>query len=293
MVTMVKNDGTAWAMGGNFIGELGNGTKSFSTNPVKISGLAGVKQTYNIKSDQYDYSIALMNDGTLRSWGDNQRGQLGDGTKTNRSTPVIVKGINNVASVALGGDCALALKSDGTVWGWGANIDGALGKGVKDSSFTPVRVNNLTDVTAIAIGGGSAAALKKDGTVWTWGYNDIGQLGQDSGKVPYSLEPVKVPSLGNVKAVASGYGHMLALKQDGTVWVWGDMDLGSFEELSNDKVHLVRQVPGLSGIIEITAGDSHSMALKDDGTVWVWGVNKGGQLGNGGADMFHPVQVVK
>lgn len=167
MITMVKSDGTAWAMGGNFIGELGNGTKTFTANPVKIP-LTGVKKVYNIKSNQYDYSIALMEDGTLRSWGDNQRGQLGDGTKTRRSSPAAVKGINMVAALALGSDSVLALKTDGTVWGWGDNLDGTLGKGVKDASITPVRVNSLTDVTAIAMGGGSAAALKKDGTVWHW-----------------------------------------------------------------------------------------------------------------------------
>lgn len=292
MITMVKSDGTAWAMGGNFIGELGNGSRTFSTKPVKVS-LSGVKKVFNIKRDLYDYSIALMNDGTLRSWGDNQRGQLGDGTKTRRPAPAAVKGINNVAALALGSDSVLALKNDGTIWGWGSNLDGTLGKGVKDESLIPVRVNNLTDVTAVAMGGGSAAALKKDGTVWAWGYNGIGQLGQNSETVSYNPEPVKIPGLTNVKAIASGYGHMLALKQDGTVWAWGDMDFGSFDGLEYDKAHLVRQIPELSGIIEIAAGDSHSMALKNDGTLWVWGLNKGGQLGNGGADMFYPVQVIR
>ncbi len=279
-------------MGGNFIGELGNGSRTFSTKPVKIS-LTGVKKVYNIKRDLYDYSIALMNDGTLRSWGDNQRGQLGDGTKTRRSSPGAVKGINNVAALALGSDSVLALKNDGTIWGWGSNLDGTLGKSVKNESLTPVRVNNLTDVTALTMGGGSAAALKKDGTVWAWGYNGTGQLGQNIETVSHSLEPVKMPGLANVKAIASGYGHMLALKQDGTVWAWGDVDFGSFDDLGYDKVHLVRQIPELSGIIEIAAGDSHSMALKNDGTLWVWGMNKSGQLGNGGADMFYPVQVIR
>ncbi|HQJ37639.1 MAG TPA: RCC1 repeat-containing protein, partial [Bacillota bacterium] len=77
------------------------------------------------------------------------------------------------------------------------------------------------------------------------------------------------------------------------VWAWGDVDFGSFDDLGYDKVHLVRQIPELSGIIEIAAGDSHSMALKNDGTLWVWGMNKSGQLGNGGADMFYPVQVIR
>jgi alpha-tubulin suppressor-like RCC1 family protein len=153
-------------------------------------------------------------------------------------------------------------------------------------------VNSLIDIKEIAACGGAAAALKKDGTVWTWGYNGLGQLGVDSDEIPYSLDPVKAP-IDNVKAVAVGDGYMLALRDDGTVWIWGNSGFEDMDEFGYDKIHLVRQIPELDSIIGIVTGNSHSIAIKDDGSVWVWGINKSGQLGNGGADMFYPVKVVR
>lgn len=167
MLTLVKNEGSVWSMGNNSIGELGDGTRVHRTKPVSVKNLKNIKTTYNIKSESYDYTVTLKNDGTLASWGDNQKGQLGDGTKIRRTAPVAVKNLKSVVSAALSPSHALALTSDGTVWSWGSSGDGALGTGNRTDSLVPVKVKNLTDVKAIAASRSISAALKKDGNLWT------------------------------------------------------------------------------------------------------------------------------
>ncbi|MBI5238810.1 MAG: hypothetical protein HY887_10405, partial [Deltaproteobacteria bacterium] len=123
------------------------------------------------------HTIALKNDGTVWTWGWNYYGQLGDGTTTDRLTPVQVSGLTNVTAIASVYDHTIALKNDGTVWTWGANWYGQLGDGTTTNKSAPVQVSGLTSVTAIAGGNKHTIALKNDGTVWAWGANWAGQLG--------------------------------------------------------------------------------------------------------------------
>ena len=126
------------------------------------------------------HSLALKSDGTVWAWGRNDWGQLGDGSMTNRLTPVPVSGLTGVVAIAGGGVHSLALKSDGTVWAWGGNSSGQLGDGSMTNRLTPVPVSGLTGMVAIAGGELHSLALSSDGTVWTWGYNVYGELGDGS-----------------------------------------------------------------------------------------------------------------
>ncbi|WP_242592715.1 RCC1 domain-containing protein [Corallococcus exiguus] len=272
-----KQDGTVWAWGYNFSGQLGDGTSTRRLTPVRVQGLTGVTAL----AAGYQHSLALNPDGTAWAWGYNASGQLGDGTHTDRSTPVQVQGLPGVAALAAGDSHTLALKQDGTVWAWGYNAFGQLGDGTVTSRPAPVQVQGLTGIAALAAGYRHSLALKQDGTVWAWGQNSDGQLGD--GTVTNRPTPVQVPGLTGVVALAAGDAHSLALKQDGTVWAWGYNAFGQLGDGTATNRLAPVQVPGLTGASSLAAGLHYSLAVKPDGTAWAWGRNSDGQLGDGTA----------
>jgi len=241
------------------------------------------------------HTLALRSDGTVWAWGQNGAGQLGDGTTTNRKTPVRVLELTDVVGVA-GSNHSLALKSDGTVWAWGYNNSGQLGDGTTTDRNTPVQVLGITGVVSIAAGTWHNLALKNDGTVWAWGYNNNGQLGD--GTTTLRTTPVQVLGITGVVSIAAGSWHSLAFKNDGTVWAWGYNNYGQLGDGTTTQRNTPVQVSGLTGIagltgvVDIAAGYFHSLALKSDGTVWAWGSNSEGLLGNGYTTNSNtPVQV--
>lgn len=168
--------------------------------------------------------------GTLWTWGSNQEGQLGAETQETgvdrEGNQVAVSGtslavLEDVRSVAAGGDFTVALKTDGTLWAWGGNDYGQLGNGTVVSAAQPVQV--LDQVTAVSAGDYHVAAIRDDGTLWTWGDNLYGQLGDGT------LNSVSAPQqvLDNVTAVSAGANATAAVRSDGTLWTWGDQSLRS------------------------------------------------------------------
>ena len=225
------------------------------------------------------------------TWGDNQFGQLGDGTNTGSNVPVRVStrtGLTGVTSLAGGGEHSLALAEGGTVWAWGNNDRGQLGIGTTTPSSLPAPVPALTHVTAIAAGGAHSLALKNDGTVWAWGGNESGQLGDGTSTDSHHPVQVSTPSghLTGVIAIAAGGGHSLALRNDGGVWVWGGPSFGQLantasSDHSNVALRVSTPTGDFPGVTAIAAGEDHCLALTRDGTVWAWGSNWEGQLGDG------------
>jgi alpha-tubulin suppressor-like RCC1 family protein len=382
----VKRDGTVWTWGNNQFGQLGDGTTTERHAPVQVAALG----TTNSKVALGDWhTLVIRNDATLWTFGFNNEGQLGDGTQTNRSTPVQVPGLH-VVSVAAGGltgtspgvhgsaaiatDGALWVtgqfagppagpptymfmqvagfsggvevsagalhlimrRSDGTVWtmgsnaasqlgyptsstsnnppapvpglsgaiavtsggqtvaaalsdgsvlAWGSNSDGQVGIPTVLSRPVPTLIPGLTNVVQISAGGTGrfyqthSVALKRDGTVWAWGSNFFGQLGRGSNAPLFSSVPAPVAGLDNVQAISAGGNFTLAVKVDGTVWVWGNGGLGVGSAAIGVTNGQPQQVAGLSGISEVRAGKTYAFASRSDGTWFAWGDNRFGQLG--------------
>ena len=169
----LKNDGTVWAVGRNYYGQLGDGTTGNKKNAVQLSSLSGITAI----SAGHTHSLFLKNDGTVWAVGYNGRGQLGDGTTTDKKTPVQVNGVSGVVAVAAGTFHSLFLKNDGTVWSVGNNSGGELGDGTTIDKKTPVQVSGVSGVTAVSGGGYFSLFLKNDSTVWAVGIGGNGQLG--------------------------------------------------------------------------------------------------------------------
>ena len=269
-------DGTVFAWGANGHGQIGDGTGTDRSLPVRVTGLTDVT-----KAAVGDYhTAARKNNGTVSVWGNNEFGQVGDGTTTNRLAPVQVAGLTGVMTVVAGGGHTVALKNDGTVWAWGNNDSGQIGNETNiNRVLTPVQVTGLTGVAAVAAGGRHTVAVKNDGTVWAWGNNDSGQLGD--GTTVNRLAPVPVPGISGVSALAAGGRHTVAVKNDGTVWTWGLNEVGQLGDGTTSSRLTPVQVAGLTGMVAVVAGGGHTVALKNNGTAWAWGANYFGQLGDG------------
>ncbi|MBI4947713.1 MAG: T9SS type A sorting domain-containing protein [Bacteroidetes bacterium] len=315
----LKSNGTVWAWGRNDYGQLGDGTAIDKKTPVQVIGLTGITTV----SAGYNHSVALKSDGTVWAWGYNGDGELGDGTTTTtgcwcKSTPVQVSGLTGITAVSAGTYFSVALKNDGTVWTWGYNVSGTLGDGTNTTRTTPVQVvtgasgcgTYLCNIIAVDAGYAHVLAVKNDGTVWSWGDNQSGQLGNGMAPVWTGTcwcinTPVQVvtgasgcaTNLCNITAVSAGYLHSIALKNDSTVWAWGDNTNGQLGDNTTTQTTTPVQVHGpgnvgfLTGIMALATGWHHSFALKRNGTLFNWGWGAAGQLGdNGNATRLTPAQ---
>ncbi|QIP86697.1 hypothetical protein GLX30_24765 [Streptomyces sp. Tu 2975] len=211
------SNGTVRAWGNNSDGQLGIGTTGgTSTTPVPVSGLSNVTAV----ATSCDHNLALLADGTVRAWGDNDSGHLGNGTTADSNVPVPVSGLGGVRDISAGFNHSLARLANGTVRAWGDNSSGQLGNGTTTDSNVPVPVSGLGGVRDVAAGGFFSLARLANGTVRAWGNNSNGELGNGS-TVSESLVPVSVSGLGGVRDVAAGSSHSLARLANGTVRAWG------------------------------------------------------------------------
>jgi alpha-tubulin suppressor-like RCC1 family protein len=231
------------------------------------------------------HGLALKNDGTVWVWGVTYPGRAGkdlNGALDATSIPVQIP-IGNVTMISAGSDYNLALKDDGTVWAWGYNDFGQLGDGTNSDSAIPVMVKTLDNITEISAGTSHCLALRRDGTVWTWGSDHYGEI---DGKVGSDINNKNIPvqvNISGVKAISTGNGYSVALKDDGTVWTWGSINDNLVETSNNVNGQLVIssnistatpypiQVPDLSNVIQISASSFQILALDRNGNIWEWG----------------------
>lgn len=246
---------------------------------IITSNLQAIAQCWQNISAGESHSMGIKQDGTLWGWGWGGKGELGNGANiaTNAAIPISIG--THWQSVSTGNEHTIAIKQDGTLWAWGSNEYGQLGDSTLIDKNTPVQVGTAHWLQVCA-GYAHNIAIRQDGTLWAWGWNADAQLG-DGSLALYKNTPVQISADTNWKNISAGAAFNLAIRQDGTLWVWGRNSEGQL----GDGTLIYKNVPVQIGIATdwkiVSAGGGHSTAIRQDGTLWCWGWNDSGQLGDG------------
>jgi uncharacterized repeat protein (TIGR02543 family) len=280
----LKSNGTIWAWGANYYGQIGTGSDADEYVAIPTQVATSSNDTFKSISAGTDHTLALRTDGTLWAWGGNTEGQLGINSRVAHNVPQLVGNSAIFEIVAAGDLFSLAKKSDGTVWAWGLNDYSQLGSGTFGRSISPVQVNDngqLNSVISLSVGRNHSLALRSDSTVWGWGNNHGGRVGDVSEFL--KLTAVQT-SITDAVYISAGSQHNIAMKKDGTVWAWGQGGTAQTGEGTDTIINLNRDIPVqvvIDDVRSVKAGANHNLALKNDNTVWAWGFNLYGQIGNG------------
>lgn len=292
-VCALLDNGGVRCWGSNGIGELGNGTRTtFSARPVQVTGIHSAIAL----GLGWAHSCALLANGTVRCWGYNWDGELGNGTRTQTSTvPVQVTGIHTATALATFETHNCALLASGAVQCWGSNRYGQLGNGTTNDSSTPVTVLGINNATAVAAGNFFSCALLVSGSVRCWGSGASGELG-DGRSEPYAdhvSTPVPVAGISTAVAITAGAYHACAVLDNGTVWCWGQNHYGQLGNgsLTALTLNTPAQVREISAPVRLVAGYWHTCALLTDGAMRCWGLDGWGELGDRGSSSGVPKPV--
>ncbi len=243
-------DGTVKCWGADGSGELGDGTTGDPNNvrlsPVAVQSITGATQV----TAGGEHTCALIVDGTVKCWGADESGQLGDGSTgdadNRRLTAVAVSSVTNATQIAAGQRHTCALIADGTVKCWGNNTSGQIGDGtIGDASnhrLTPVTVVGITNAVQITAGVSNTCAQLLDGSIQCWGDNEYGQVGDGSIFQP-RLAPVNVVGVTDGLNTETGYRHTCSLLKDHSLTCWGWDYFGQLGDGTNGDAYSTRPTP--------------------------------------------------
>jgi alpha-tubulin suppressor-like RCC1 family protein len=230
----------------------------------------------------FDFNLAICSEGYLWSWGRNNNGQLGIGQSVeNQPYPRKVTQSNDWAFISAGYYHSLAIKNDGTLWAWGANGAGKTGlRKLTGITYFPERVGISNDWAYISAGAWHSLAIKKDGTLWAWGSNLDGRTGRDrtSGSTD---RPIIIETSQDWQSISAGWNHSLAIKNDGTLWAWGNNGEYQLGNGNQDALKVATQIGTSSGWAKVSAGKDFSVALTTDSAIYSWGDNSKAKTGRG------------
>jgi alpha-tubulin suppressor-like RCC1 family protein len=283
-------DQTIKCWGSNSQGQLGIGAEARYTTPIKPTDVPLIEK---FASGEHFNCAIVVSDRSVICWGYNSDGQLGDGTTTNRSTPVTVAGLSGVSSIALGFTHACALFPNGTMKCWGGNMAGAIGDNTNVRKPSPVSVQSLPPVRAIAASDwATCAVVASDDSVMCWGDNSRRAIG-DGTNINRFL-PTPVAGLSGVDRIYGGtFQHCAIMKSGAGIKCWGQNDNGVLGDGTTTTRSTPVDVVGLIGVKEMNMGVFHSCAsMISDGSVYCWGANANGQVGDGTkTDRYLPSKV--
>ena len=296
---------TLYAWGENLYGAVGDNATVADRSTPRQEFTGSTTWTQVVSGAQH--VLAIKTDGTLYAWGLGSNGEVGDNALQARSTPRQISsgagiGINGWKYVDAGFANSAAIRRDGTLWTWGLNSYGQLGTNNIVRASLPVQEATLsTNWKQVACGTFHMAAIKTDGTLWTWGRNDQGQIGDNTNDggvagVNSRSTPRQISAGANGitgwKQVTAGFVNTAALREDGSLWVWGNGFYGNI----GDGTRLTRSTPRqisagatrVTGWKQVTCSSFNTAAIANDRTLWVWGQNNYGQIGDntnsGGVD---------
>ncbi len=258
-------------------------------NVINVQTQTSLACFREVRAGEY-HSAGIKEDGTLWAWGNNEYGQLGDGTTVNRNAAIQIGTANNWSKIVTRGYFTVALKTDGTLWAWGSNSSGQLGDGTKTDRYAPVQIGTATNWKSIGAGSSNMVALKADGTLWAWGNNNFGQLGD--GTTTSRLVPTQIGTSTSWVSLGTGDNHTFAIRSNGTLWAWGDNTLGQLGDGTTTDRTIPVQIGTATNWKSVDGGNLHTVAVKTDGTLWAWGYNYNSRLGDGTTiDRLTPTQI--
>ena len=281
----VKTNGTLWTWGNNGTGQLGDALGNRSS-PVQVG--AATDWGTVLTGPSSSFCLAIRGVGTLWAWGTNTSGQLGDGSLTNRSSPVQIGSGTNWYRISAGQQHSMGTRNDNTNWTWGDNQQLQLGNSSTQSTSSPVQIGSGWFL--IGAGANYCVATVPSGStgdpvsLYAWGRGGDGQLGLNG---TYYSNPTQIGSVGNWSKIAIGDGSSVAVKTDGTLWSWGWNYSGELGDGTVNSRSSPVQVGALTDWSQISigrgtgVGSNFCAAIKTNGTLWTWGNNSNGQLGNG------------
>lgn len=283
---------------GIYLGTTSGAVQTLSPTKIGTSTWSKVQAGYN-------HVLAIKKDGTLWSWGVNNKGQLGIGSTTDSREPVQVGSDSNWADISCADRTSYAIKTNGTLWAWGNNAAYQLGDGTLTQRNSPVQIGSDTNWSKISAGADYCMAIKTTGTLWGWGYQQFGQIGD--GSTTNRSSPVQVGSDTNWSKVSASTHCTLAIKTNGTLWGWGENSGGAVGDGTQTSRTSPVQVGSDTNWVDVSAGWGYlfynkyyylpinyatCFGVKSNGTLWLWGKNYGGPAANNNNDYFvSPIQV--